>query len=253
MTKRFDGKVVLITGGTGGIGKVTAKMFLDEGAKVAIVGTNEEKLDKAKNEMEGILTIKADVSKEEDVKNFVDKTVKEYGTIDVFFNNAGIIGKIEKLEDQDMDEVRKVIDINILGVFMGMKHVIPVMRKNGGGSIINTASVDALRGSPSLSPYAASKHAVLGLTKTAAIEVANDKIRVNSIHPSPVDTDMMREVESSFNKEDPAAAKAEYEQGVPLGRYATAEDVANLVLFLGSDESEFITGSQIKVDGGMLA
>lgn len=253
MTKRYTDKVVLITGGTGGIGKVAAEKFLKEGAKVAVVGTNQEKLDQLKNDCEGVFTIKADVTKEDEVKDFVKQTVDEFGKIDVFFNNAGILGDVAKLEDQTLENIEKVLAINVVGVMLGIKHVAPVMKENGGGTIINTASVDALRGSPSLSPYAASKHAVLGITKSAALELGPDNIRVNSIHPSPVDTDMMRQVESGMNADDPEGARSEYEQGIPLGRYAEAEDIANLVLFLGSEEANFINGAQVKIDGGMLA
>ena len=253
MTKRYTDKVILITGGTGGIGKVTAEKFLKEGAKVAVVGTNDDKLAAMKKEYEDILTIKADVTKEEDIKDFVKKTVDEFGKIDVFFNNAGILGDIARIEDQTAENIEKVLSINVIGPMLAIKHVAPIMKENGGGAIINTASVDALRGSPSLSPYAASKHAILGVTKTAALELAPDNIRVNSIHPSPVDTEMMRTVEKAMNEEDPRSAKNEYEKGIPLGRYADAEDIANLVVFLGTEEANFLTGAQIKIDGGMLA
>lgn len=250
---RFENKVVLITGGTGGIGQATAKLFLDEGAKVAIVGTNDEKLAKAKEELGDILTIKADVRNEEDVKNYVDKTVEKYGRIDVFFNNAGIEGKVRPIIEQTVEDFRKVIDINVTGVFLGLKYVIPVMQKQKSGSIINTSSVAGLMGSPGVSPYVASKHAVIGITKTAALEVAKDNIRVNSVHPSPVETRMMRSLEEGFNPEDAAAVKKAQEAAIPLGRYGEPEEVGKLVLFLGSDDSSFITGSQYLIDGGLRA
>lgn len=253
MTKRFEDKVVLITGGTGGIGEVTAKLFLEEGAKVAIVGTNDEKLEKAKSELGDVLTIRADVSKEEDVKNYVEKTVEKFGKIDIFFNNAGIEGKVKPLENQTVEDFKNVLDVNVIGVFLGLKYVVPVMRKNGGGSIINTSSVAGLMGSPGVMPYIASKHAVIGITKTAALEVAKDNIRVNSVHPSPVETRMMRSLEAGFNPEDANAAKEQQAAMIPLGRYAEPEEIAKLVLFLGSDDSEFITGSQYVIDGGLLA
>lgn len=253
MTKRFEDKVVLITGGSGGIGEVTAKLFLEEGAKVAIVGTNDESLEKSKEKLGEILTIKADVSKEEDVKNYVDKTVEEFGKIDIFFNNAGIEGKMGPLVDQSLEDYQKVIDVNLTGVFLGLKYVIPVMQENGGGSIINTSSVAGLMGQPNLSPYIASKHAVVGLTKAAAIEVAKDKIRVNSIHPAPVDTKMMDSIEKMLNPDDSASVRKQYESMVPLGRYAKAEDIAKVVLFLASDDASFVTGAQYTIDGGMLA
>lgn len=253
MTKRFEDKVVLITGGTGGIGEATAKLFLDEGAKVAIVGTSDEKLEKSKEKLGDVLTIKADVSNEEDVKNYVDKTVEAYGKIDVFFNNAGIEGKVRPVQEQTVEDFQKVLNVNVIGVFLGLKYVMPVMKKNGGGSIINTSSVAGLMGSPGVMPYVASKHAVVGITKTAALEGAKDKVRVNSVHPSPVETRMMRSLEQGFNPEDAAGVKAAQEQLIPMGRYGEPDEIGKLVLFLGSDDSEFITGAQYIIDGGLLA
>ena len=253
MVKRFENKVVLITGGSGDIGKTTAELFLKEGAKVAIVGTNDEKLAKVKESLGDVLTIKADVTKEEEVKHYVEKTVEEYGRIDVFFNNAGTEGKIAPIIEQDMDDVRRVIDINVIGVFMGLKHVIPVMQRQGSGSIINTSSDAGLAGSPGLASYVASKHAVVGLTKTAALEVAKDNIRVNCINPTNIEGRMMRSIESGQNPEDPKSVKQEWLNAIPMGRYATLEEVAKLVLFLASDDASFITGAQYVIDGGILA
>lgn len=253
MIKRFENKVVLITGGSGDIGKTTADLFLKEGAKVAIVGTNDEKLAKVKESLGDVLTIRADVTKEEEVKNYVEKTVKEYGRIDIFFNNAGTEGKISSIIEQDMNDVRKVIDINVIGAFMGLKYVIPVMQKQGSGSIINTSSDAGLAGSPGLAPYVASKHAVVGLTKTAALEVAKDNIRVNSINPTNIEGRMMESIESGLDPEDPELIKQEWLNAIPMGRYATLEEVAKLVLFLASDDASFITGAQYVIHGGILA
>ena len=253
MAKRFENKVVLITGGSGDIGKTTAELFLKEGAKVAIVGTNDDKLARVKEELGNVLTIKADVNNEEDVKNYVNRTVEEYGKIDIFFNNAGTEGKMAPIIEQNIDDVRRVMDINIMGVFMGLKYVIPIMQKQGSGSIINTSSDAGLSGSPGLAPYVASKHAVVGLTKTAALEVAGDNIRVNSIHPTNVEGRMMESIEAGLNPDDPKSIKDEWTNAIPMGRYATLEEVAKLVLFLASDDASFITGAQYVIDGGILA
>lgn len=253
MVGKFENKVILITGGSGDIGKTTADLFLEEGAKVAIIGTNDEKLARAKEELGNVLTIKADVTNEEDVKYYVNKTVEEYGKIDIFFNNAGTEGKMAPITEQNIDDVRRVMDINVMGVFMGLKHIIPIMQKQGSGSIINTSSDAGLSGSPGLAPYVASKHAVVGLTKTAALEVAADNIRVNSIHPTNVEGRMMESIEAGLNPDDPRSIKVEWTNAIPLGRYAKLEEVARLVLFLASDDASFITGGQYVIDGGILA
>lgn len=253
---RLANKVALITGGAGGIGKVTAKRFLEEGAKVVLVDLFQEALDDTKAELEAIgevITVQADVSKEEDVKNYVDKTIENFGRIDVFFNNAGIEGKVAPITEQKVEDLDKVLAVNVRGVFLGLKHVLAVMKEQGAGSVINTSSVAGLSGSPNVTPYIASKHAVVGLTKATAVEVAPYKVRVNSVHPSPVNTRMMRSLEEGFAPGQAEAAKADMEKSIPLGRYGESEDISNLVLFLASDESAFITGVQYRVDGGMGA
>lgn len=253
---RLANKVALITGGAGGIGKVTAKRFLEEGAKVVLVDLFQEPLNQAKAELEAfgeVIVIQADVSQEEDVKNYVKKTVEKFGRIDVFFNNAGIEGKVAPITEQKVEDLDKVLAVNVRGVFLGLKHVLAVMKEQGSGSVINTSSVAGLSGSPNVTPYIASKHAVVGLTKATAVEVAPYKVRVNSVHPSPVNTRMMRSLEEGFAPGQAEAAKADMEKSIPLGRYGESEDISNLVLFLASDESAFITGVQYRVDGGMGA
>ncbi len=179
--------------------------------------------------------------------------MNQFGRIDIFFNNAGIEGKFNFITEQAVEDFDQVMNVNVRGVFLGLKHVLPIMKNQESGSIINTSSVAGLMGFPGLTPYAASKHAVVGLTKTVALEVADKNVRVNSIHPAPVNTRMMRSVEAGANPEDAEAMKETYTQLIPLGRYGEPIDVANLVLFLASDESSFITGTQYRVDGGMGA
>mgnify|MGYP001245872890 FL=1 len=248
---RLEGKVAIITGGTGGIGKCVARKFLEEGAKVVLVDLVEESLEKAKEELASlgeVLTVRADVTKEEDVKRYVQTTVDKFGKIDIFFNNAGIEGKVAPITEQKVEDFDQVMAVNVRGVFLGMKHVLPAMKEQGYGSIINTSSVAGLHGSPGVSPYIASKHAVVGLTKAAAVEFAEYNIRINSIHPSPVNTRMMRSLEKGLKTDQETLS-----QSIPLGRYGEPADIANLVLFLASDESEYITGAQYRIDGGMGA
>ncbi|MEK9200243.1 MULTISPECIES: SDR family NAD(P)-dependent oxidoreductase [Bacillales] len=256
MVSKLENKVAIITGGAGGIGKVTAKRFLEEGAKVVLVDLFQESLDETKAELESlgkVIVVQADVSKEEEVKNYVNKTVEQFGKIDIFFNNAGIEGKVAPITEQKVEDLDKVLAVNVCGVFLGLKYVLAVMKEQGYGSVINTSSVAGLHGSPDVTPYVASKHAVVGLTKSTALEVAPYQVRVNSIHPSPVNTRMMRSLEEGFAPGQAEAAKANMEKSIPLGRYGESEDISNLVLFLASDDSKFITGAQYRVDGGMGA
>ena len=254
--KRLQDKVAVITGGSGGIGKETAARFLEEGASVVLVDIDQAGLDAAARELGGgdcVLTAKADVSNEDDVKRYVKDALDRFGRIDVFFNNAGIEGKVAPLEQQDIALFDKVIAINVRGAYLGLKHVLPHMYKAGAGSVINTSSVAGLNGSAGVLPYVTSKHALTGMTKVAAIEAAGHNVRVNSVHPSPVNTRMMRSLEAGFEPDNAETAKAAMEKAIPLGRYGESDDIANLVLFLASDESRFITGAQYRIDGGMGA
>ncbi|MFK9091685.1 SDR family NAD(P)-dependent oxidoreductase [Bacillus salipaludis] len=253
---RLAGKVAVITGGAGGIGKETAKLFLKEGAKVVLVGRSEDALFNAKAELEQygeVIAVQADVSQEADTIHYVKKAIGHFGKIDIFFNNAGIEGKIALLVDQSVKDFDEVMNTNVRGVFLGLKHILPIMMEQGSGSIINTASDASWMGYPTLSPYVASKHAVVGLTKTAALEAASKNVRVNSIHPTSVNTRMMRSIEERTYPDRPEQAREEYAQLIPFGRYAEPIEVAKLVLFLASDDSSFISGSQYRIDGGMAA
>ncbi|MCA1040882.1 SDR family oxidoreductase [Bacillus infantis] len=253
---RLNGKTAVITGGAGGIGKETAKQFLNEGAKVVIVDLFQESLDEAKAELDSlgeVIAVQGDVTKEADVKNYVQKAVEAFGRIDIFFNNAGIEGKVQPIAETDLEDFLKVQNVNVAGAFLGLKHVMPVMTKQESGSIINTSSVAGFGGTPGVAPYVTSKHALVGLTKVAALEAAPFNVRVNSIHPSPVNTRMMRSLEAGFAPDNAEGAQEQFAQGIPLGRYGESEDIASLVVFLASDNSRFITGSQYRIDGGMAA
>ena len=253
---RLKDKIALMTGGAAGIGLATARLFLSEGAKVVLVDLDKADLLKAADSLGGgdkVLTIAADVSSVQDSARYVEQTVAKFGRIDVFFNNAGIEGKVAPLTEQKIEDFDRVMAVNVRGAFLGLQHVLPVMVAQKAGSIINMSSIAGLKGSPNLAPYITSKHAVVGLTKAAAVEAAVSNVRVNSVHPSPVNTRMMRSLEEGFLPGHAEAVKEQLRATIPLGRYGESEDIAKLVLFLASDDSAFITGAQYPVDGGMAA
>ncbi len=251
--KRLENKVAIITGGAGSIGITTAKLFLAEGAKVLLVDLSEDALKKTVEELggENVRYSVADVTKAEEVQQFVNYAVVAFGKIDIFFNNAGIEGVVKPTVDYPEDVFDQVMNVNVKGVFLGNKYVLPMM--NDGGSIILTSSVAGISGSPNVTAYNASKHAVVGMMRNLALEVASRKIRVNTINPSPVDNRMMRSLEAGYAPGNAENMKKTFENSIPLGRYAEPEEIAQLVLFLGSDESKFITGTTQVIDGGMNA
>lgn len=256
MGGKLVGKVAVITGGAGALGRAVAELLLEEGAKVALIDLDQKSLSSAlerlsfKGEVIGLVS---NLSEEKEVSAYVEQVMQKWGRIDVFLNNAGIIGKIAPLIEQTIEDFEAIININVKGVFLGIKHVLPIMTAQKSGSIINTSSVSGLMGSSGNSLYSASKHAVVGLTKTAALEAARDSVRVNSIHPAPLDSEMMRAIEEAVNVDDPSAVRNNISSRIPLGRYGSMEEVSKLVLFLASDDSKFITGSQYRIDGGMGA
>ena len=252
---RLKNKVAIITGGAGGIGLETAKLFLNEGAKgVLLVDLDEEMLkDAAKGlDSDNVAFFSADVSKSDEVKAYTEKAIEEFGQIDVLFLNAGIEGVVKPLTEYPEEMFDKVLDVNVKGVWLGMKHAFPHM-KDTGGSVIITSSVAGLQGTPNVMAYVTSKHATIGAMKVGALEGAEHNIRVNSIHPSPVDNRMMRSLEEGFAPGGAEEAKKGFEQMIPLGRYGKNEEIASLALFLASDESKFITGSTYAIDGGLTA
>lgn len=251
--KRLKDKVAIITGGGGGIGKATAKLFLEEGAKVVLVDITKELLEKASFELdhENLSYCVADISKVNDNKKLVEHTLKVYDKIDIFFANAGIEGTSKPLSEYPEETFDKVIGVNLKGVWLGCKYVIPKMVQ--GGSVMITSSVAGLKGFIGLGPYVATKHAVVGLMRTAALENAERKIRVNTIHPGPVNNDMMRRLEKDIDPKHPDEVLKGFEAMVPFGRYVESREIADMALFLASDDSKCITGCTHVVDGGMLA
>ncbi len=250
----FTGKVALITGGGGGIGRATALGFALRGAKVMVVdadaGAAQATCDIVTQRGGTVAFVKADVTQSASVQEYVRKTLETYGRIDCFFNNAGIEGTVTPTHEYDEGMFDKVIAVNLKGVFLGMKHVIPPMLAQGGGAICNTASVAGLFGGPGMSAYVASKHAVLGMTKVASADVAGMGIRVNAVCPGPVETRMMRSLEAQRSPDDPEAIHRAYAASAPSGRYTLPEEVAGAVMYLCSDLSGNVTGTHVVVDGG---
>ena len=254
----LKGKVVLITGGASGLGAAAAKAFLGQGCKVALVDVAADALDKMAESLNApagcLITCRADISREEDVKAYVDATIKAFGTIDVFFNNAGIEGKVAPIIEQNMADIDRVFAINIRGTYMGLKYVLPIMYAKKSGAVINSSSIGGLTAGPAggVTPYVTSKFAITGMTRLAASEAAAHNVRINSVHPSPVNTGMMRRLEEGFAPGHGNEARKNIAAGIPMGRYAEAEDIAKVVLFLASEASGFVTGDQLRVDGGQL-
>ncbi|HMO66021.1 MAG TPA: glucose 1-dehydrogenase [Verrucomicrobiota bacterium] len=250
--KPFRDKVVLITGATSGIGKATALEFAKAGAKVVAAGRRAVEGAALAGELKALgaeaLFVRTDVAVEADVQALVEKTLAAFGRLDVAFNNAGV-EHLSPVVDDTAENYRRVFDINVLGVLLSLKHEIPAMLKTGGGAIINTSSVAGHIGMAGAGVYAPPKHAVEGLTKTAALEFAPQGIRVNAVAPGAIVTDMIQRFAGG-----PESDAARYIASLhPIGRMGRAEEVAAAVLFLASPEASFITGHSLAVDGGFLA
>lgn len=247
---------MIITGAAMGLGYAAAKELASKGAHLVLVDYNQKSLEDAKSEIikefpqAKIITVIADVSKEDAVKNYVDEAVKAFGRIDGFYNNAGIEGRQAPITEYDVDVFKKVIDINLMGVYYGMRYVIPVMQKQQFGRIVNVASVGGIRGVLNQTPYVASKHAVSGMTKNAALEYGRDGILTNAIAPGAILTPMVAEAFKQVNPADPKAAESEYAQRNPTKRLGKPEEVAKLVAFLLSEDNGYVSGQTIAIDGG---
>jgi NAD(P)-dependent dehydrogenase (short-subunit alcohol dehydrogenase family) len=251
---RLEGKVALITGGAGGIGTAAARLFVREGAKVLLVDINESALKKVTSEIgSGAQYFVADITKPEDNAAMVKAAVDRFGGLDILLANAGIEGTVSSLVDYTIDVFDKVIAINLRGMFLSVRYAAPALIKRGGGSIVITSSIAGLSGSAGLVAYTTSKHGVIGIMRTAAVELAASNVRVNSIHPAPIETRMMRSIEEMAAPGAAATVKANFENSIPLKRYGKPEEVAALMLFLASDDASYITGGTYTVDGGMTA
>ena len=250
----FSGQVALVTGAAGGIGRAVALALGQVGAKVLLVDIAKEAGLHTQSLIANVggeaMFVQADVSDPDQVQNYVNTAMQAWGRIDIFMNNAAWQGEIHSLVDYPLDVFEKVMNINVRGVFLGLKYVLPIMIQQGKGAVVNTASLGSFLATRKLGPYTASKHAVMGLTKTAALEVARKGIRVNAVCPGPVDTDMLREIEASQATGSAEQLRAQRTASIPDGRYADPVEVANLMLYLASDLSSHITGQGIQINGG---
>lgn len=254
--EKLKDQVIVITGAAMGLGYAAAEELASRGAKLSLVDYNQEGLEKAKDQLKNkhsdceIITVVADVSSEEAVKKYVQGTVDKYGRIDGFYNNAGIEGKQAGITEYDVDIFKKVIDINLMGVYYGMRYVLPIMQEQGYGRIVNVASVGGIRGVLNQVPYVASKHAVSGMTKNAALEYGRYGISTNAIAPGAILTPMVAEAFKQVNPTDPKAAETEYAQRNPTRRLGIPEEVAKVVAFLLSKDASYVNGQTLAIDGG---
>ena len=253
---RLDGRVAVVTGAAGVIGAATMRLLAERGAKIVAVDRRQQDLQAAIRELPAsaqALAVTADVTREDDVAGYVRAAVDQFGAIDVFYNNAGVEGEIAPITRYSLEAFRKVIDVNVIGVFLGLKHVLPVMLKRNRGSIINTASIAGLIGSPDIAAYSASKHAVIGLTKSAALECTASAVRVNCVCPGLIDSRMLSAIIEGRNPSTAPVPENKIVDRIPARRLGQASEVASIVAFLASDEASYVSGSAYTVDGGRVA
>ena len=252
--EKLQDKVAIITGGSGGIGEAAATRYLAEGAKVVLVDLDGEALATVAARLgDDVAVYAGDITTPETNAGMVALATERFGGVDIFLANAGIEGTVAPLTTQSVEVFDRVMAVNVRGVWLGLQAVFPAMAKRGGGSVVITSSVAGIGGTAGLSPYVTSKHAVIGMMRCAALEGAADRIRVNTVNPSPVETRMMRALEDGMMPGDGQAAHATIAAGIPLGAYAQPADIANMMCFLASDEARFMTGGVYMVDGGISA
>ena len=252
---RLKGKVAVITGGAGGFGAAAARLFVAEGAKVLAVDRDASALAQLQAEIGGdnFATRAADITQPDQVEAYTAAAVERFGGLDIAILNAGITGPRTPLESYSLEDFDQVLAINLRAPWLGLRAAIPHMKRRGGGSVVITSSIQGLSAIPGTSGYTTSKHAVIGMMKGAALELAEHNIRVNTVNPGYGDTPMMRRIHAAASPDDPGAVETAIAQEVPMRRYAKAEEVAQVMLFLASDASSYCTGAAYPVDGGILA
>ncbi|MFL6777159.1 MAG: SDR family NAD(P)-dependent oxidoreductase [Sphingomicrobium sp.] len=254
--QRLDGKVAIITGATGGIGEATARLFLDLGARVMLVARSADKLEATKGRLECLGEVGgsiSDATNEDGIAATVAATLDQFGGLDILVANAGTEGVAKPLESLSVEQFESTMRTNVTGVWLAMKHCVGPLKSRGGGSIIALSSIAGCIGFPGLAPYIASKHAVYGLVKTAALELGPFNIRVNAVGPGPIDNRMIESIERQLGPDDPAAVRAGIEARIPMRRYGNNEEVAHLLAFLASDAASYCNGSIHMIDGGYVA
>ena len=252
---RLDGKAAVITGAAGGIGLATARLFANEGAKLLLVDLRDDALQEAAASIgPDVAALALDVSADDSARRYTEAATARFGRVDMALLNAGIEGEIAPIGQSSLAGFDRVMAVNVRSVWLGLSALMPAMKVAGrGGSIIVTSSIGGLKGTPFIAPYGASKHAVIGLVKSAAVEGAPDRIRVNSVNPGPIDTRMIAAITEGRSPADPEAARRAGLARIPVGRYGQPDEVAAMMLFLAADESSFCTGAVYAVDGGSMA
>lgn len=251
--QRLDGKIAIVTGAAGGIGSATAQLFADLGAKVMLTDRDEEQLEKVRARLGDAGAMAGDCADEAAVQRVVAATVERFGRLDIMIANAGIEGVLGPGDQVAIEEFERVLRVNVLGVWLAIKHAAGPMKSTGGGAIVATSSIAGIVGFPGAVPYVASKHAVAGLVQTFAMELAQSNIRVNGVAPGPIDNRMMQSLGDQLGGANAPALHASISSRIPMRRYGKNEEIAHLIAFLASDAASYCNGSLYVADGGYLA